>query len=85
MPASVGTPPAAESVDGAACIRQSKTAAAAAAAVVVKAWIDRDESVVVIAANTENADGPAVSVAYTVATPTSVNGAHQLQVFHHHL
>lgn len=77
MPASAGPPPAEEQVDGAACARQSATAAAAAAAIVVKAWVDRDESVVAIAANTENADGPAVSVAFTVtAPPTSVNGAH---------
>lgn len=82
-PALLGGKPVAASVapdtklDGELQCADASTAAEAAEAVVVKAWADRDGSIVVVAANTANADGPTTNVAFAVNAP-SPDGARRL-------
>lgn len=81
-PALLGGKPVAASVapdtksDGELQCADASTAAAAEA-VVVKAWADRDGSIVVVAANTANADGPTTNVAFAINAP-SPDGARRL-------
>lgn len=81
VPASVSTPPAKASVDAAECAQVTTVATAAAAATVVKAWVDRDGTVVVVAANTVNADGPTANVVFKVNAPLNADGVSAAALF----
>ncbi len=80
VPASVSTPSAAVSVDEADCAHVTMVTTTAVEAIVVKAWVDRDGTVVVVAANTENADGPTANVVFKANAPTNADGASQPHV-----
>lgn len=80
VPESISTPSATVAMDEPECAHVTPVGSAAAEVTVVKAWEDRDRTVVVIAANTVNADGPTVSVVFKVNAPTNSDGGSHLHL-----
>ena len=78
VPASVSTPSATAAIDEPECAHVTLVETAAAEATVVKAWEDRDGTVVVVAANTVNADGPTANVVFKANALLNADGASHL-------